>query len=103
MKQTSSIKHLAKARPDQDQTDWNAVRQLTDADIAVAVATDSDAAPIADAAWFAKARVTIPEKKPVSLRLDTDVLAFFQQAGPRYQTRINQVLRAYMDAHKKSA
>jgi uncharacterized protein (DUF4415 family) len=30
-------------------------------------------------------------------------LAFFQEAGPRYQTRINQVLRAYVEAHKKRA
>jgi uncharacterized protein (DUF4415 family) len=101
MKQIPSTKHSAKPRP--DQTDWNKVRQLTDADIAAAVADDPDAAPIADAAWFAKARVTIPDKKPVSLRLDSDILAFFQEAGPRYQTRINQVLRAYVEAHKKRA
>ena len=92
-----------KARSERDETDWDAVRHLTDDDVKAAVADDPDAAPILDAAWFAKARVAIPEKKPISLRLDSDILAYFQQGGPRYQTRINQVLRAYVEAHKKSA
>ena len=32
-------------------------------------------------------------KKPVSLRLDTDVLAFFRKRGRGWQTRINDALR----------
>jgi uncharacterized protein (DUF4415 family) len=38
-------------------------------------------------------------KRQVTLRLDADVLDYFRHAGTRYQTRINQVLRAYMQAH----
>ena len=46
--------------------------------------------------------LVIPEpKKPVSLRLDQDVLDFFKSQGKGYQTRINAVLRAYMDAQQK--
>lgn len=37
-------------------------------------------------------------KHPISLRLDADVLAWFRKQGPRYQSRINAVLRAYMTA-----
>ncbi len=37
-------------------------------------------------------------KSQVTLRLDRDVLAYFRQKGARYQTRINNVLRAYMHA-----
>ena len=37
-----------------------------------------------------------PVKKLKSLRLDEDVLAYFQAQGPGYQTRINRVLRAAM-------
>ena len=37
-------------------------------------------------------------KKMISLRLDVDVLAFFQDGGKGYQTRINAVLRSYMKA-----
>jgi uncharacterized protein (DUF4415 family) len=40
-------------------------------------------------------------KKPISLRLDPDVLAFFKAQGPGYQTRINAVLRTYMAARTK--
>ena len=38
-----------------------------------------------------------PLKKPVTLRLDADVLAWFKKDGRRYQTRINQALRAVME------
>ena len=54
--------------------------------------------------WFAKAvkGAHIPEKRPVSLRLDDDVVDFFKSEGSRYQTRINAVLRAYMENRKKA-
>jgi uncharacterized protein (DUF4415 family) len=38
-----------------------------------------------------------PLKKPVTLRLDADVLAWFKKDGRRYQTRINQALRKVME------
>jgi len=37
-----------------------------------------------------------PLKKPVTLRLDADVLAWFKKQGRGYQTRINQALRQLM-------
>ncbi|HYM78422.1 MAG TPA: BrnA antitoxin family protein [Candidatus Dormibacteraeota bacterium] len=37
-----------------------------------------------------------PLKKPVTLRLDADVLAWFKKEGRRYQTRINTGLRKVM-------
>ena len=37
-----------------------------------------------------------PLKKPVTLRLDADVLAWFKRDGKRYQTRINAALRKVM-------
>ena len=36
------------------------------------------------------------KKTPISLRVDDDVLAWFRELGPRYQTHMNGVLRAYM-------
>ena len=38
------------------------------------------------------------EKKPVSLRIDEDILEFFKKDGPGYQSRINAVLKAYVEA-----
>ena len=37
-----------------------------------------------------------PVKRQVSLRLDADVLAWFQRGGRGYQTRINRALRKLM-------
>ena len=37
-----------------------------------------------------------PVKKPVTLRLDADVLEWFQRDGRGYQTRINVALRKAM-------
>jgi uncharacterized protein (DUF4415 family) len=45
----------------------------------------------------------IPEenKRQITLRIDADVLAFFKRTGRRYQTRMNEVLRSYMNAHQQ--
>ena len=43
-----------------------------------------------------------PLKKPVTLRLDADVLAWFKKDGRRYQTRINTALRKVMEREKKA-
>lgn len=42
-----------------------------------------------------------PLKKPVTLRLDADVLAWFKKDGSRYQTRINSALRKIMEREMK--
>jgi uncharacterized protein (DUF4415 family) len=44
-----------------------------------------------------------PLKKPVTLRLDADVIAWFKREGRRYQTRINKALRKVMEREMKSA
>lgn len=91
-------------RKHRDRTDWARVERLTDAEIEAAVASDPDAAPIMTEEWFRQAKVMPPLiKKGVFLRLDPDVVAWFKAGGPRYQTRMNGVLRAYMLANRKSA
>jgi len=42
-----------------------------------------------------------PLKKPVTLRLDADVIAWFKKDGRRYQTRINAALRTVMEREMK--
>ncbi|MFZ1139407.1 MAG: BrnA antitoxin family protein [Candidatus Sulfotelmatobacter sp.] len=44
-----------------------------------------------------------PIKKPITLRLDADVLAWFRRDGRRYQTRINGALRRVMEREMKEA
>jgi|SRR5579859_1555689 len=43
-----------------------------------------------------------PLKKPVTLRLDADVIAWFKKDGTRYQTRINAALRKVMEREMKA-
>jgi len=40
----------------------------------------------------------LPGKQQVTLRIDADVLSWFKAQGPRYQSRINRLLREYMEA-----
>ena len=42
------------------------------------------------------------KKSLISIRLDDDVIAFFKRQGSGYQTRINAVLRDYMEYHQKA-
>jgi uncharacterized protein (DUF4415 family) len=85
------------------RTDWARIDALTDEEIAAAVRDDPDAAPIADEEWFAGATIVMPKaKEQISIRLDTDVLEHFRKY-PRYQTRINAILRAAMEHEKKAS
>jgi uncharacterized protein (DUF4415 family) len=43
-----------------------------------------------------------PLKKPVTMRVDADVLDWFKRGGQRYQTRINQALRKVMVQEMKA-
>ncbi|MGB8427476.1 MAG: BrnA antitoxin family protein [Desulfobacterales bacterium] len=45
----------------------------------------------------------LPTKAQVTLRIDFDVLEWFKDSGKRYQTRINKILRAYMEECQGSA
>lgn len=58
--------------------------------------------PELDAAFFEKAVIVLPKPKAsVSIRLDQEVLDWFKSQGKGYQTRINALLRAYMEAQTK--
>jgi uncharacterized protein (DUF4415 family) len=60
----------------------------------------SDAPSRPNAIWM-KAATQLPNtKQQITLRLDAEVLEFFKHTGKRYQSRINAVLRAYVEAHK---
>lgn|SRR5512140_1918735 len=44
-----------------------------------------------------------PLKKPITVRIDADVLAWFKKDGKRYQTRINTALRKVMEKEMRQA
>jgi len=53
---------------------------------------------------FFKNAILLPDtKKPVTIRLDPDVLWFFCKQGNRYKTAINSVLRKYVEAQTRNS
>jgi uncharacterized protein (DUF4415 family) len=52
--------------------------------------------------FWKNARVVMPHgKTSVHLRLDSDIVEWFKATGKGHLTRMNAVLRAYVEAHKK--
>lgn len=80
-------------------TDLKRLRALRDKD------NDLSENPEVTPEMFAKAivrrgLVTAPPKEQVTLRLDADVPKWFRSQGKGYQTQINALLRAYVDARR---
>jgi len=74
------------------KTDWTRIDAMSDAEI------DTSDIPPLDENFFANAEVRMPKRKEsITIRLDPDVLSWFRNFGKGYQTRINAVLRAYME------
>ncbi len=85
----------------EDRTDWAAVHAKTEEDLARDTASDPAWDGIPDD-WYKDAVLVIPEpKKLLSLRLDSDIVEWFRSKGPGYQTRINAVLRSFIDQDAK--
>ena len=63
----------------------------------------SDAPYLPDAIWSKAAADLTLTKQQITLRIDAEVLEFFKHTGKRYQSRINAVLRSYVEARKASA
>lgn len=58
-----------------------------------------DISELGDDAFLKNAELNIPRKQIVTIRLDADVLDWFKKQGKGYQTRINKLLRSYMEAN----
>jgi uncharacterized protein (DUF4415 family) len=41
-----------------------------------------------------------PRKQDIHIRIDADVLNWFKETGKGYQTRINDVLRAFVESRR---
>lgn len=87
----------------EDRTDWARLAAMTDEDIERAVAGDPDTF-IPDEEFFRNAQVILPQdrsKQPITMRVSPRVLDFFKKDGERgYQSRMNAVLEAYVEAQE---
>jgi uncharacterized protein (DUF4415 family) len=87
----------------ESRTDWARVDAMTEAELEAAIASDPDWADI-PRDWYEHATPHYPEalRQEVRLRLDPDVLAWFERQGPGYQARINAALCAFVQAHARA-
>ena len=69
------------------RTDWGRLNEMADEEIDY-----SEIPPLTDE-FFARAKLILPN----SVEIDPDVLAWFRQSGRDYPTRINQILREYIE------
>lgn len=100
----SSTSRKSKTDPidNTDHTNYERLHAMKDEDI------DFSDNPEMTPEMFASAVVRrnfkpIPRKKQLTLRIDSDVVEWYQKQGPGYQTRINSLLRAYMKEHQRTS
>ncbi len=84
------------SRPTRGRANLERLRSQTEEEIAAT--SPSDLGKLPSDFWDRAIIVTPPAKEAISLRVDQDVLAWFRAGGAGYQTRMNAVLRAYMEA-----
>ena len=87
------------------RTDWPRLKAMSEKDITEAAAGDADALPMDDP--FLEAARRLPPsallkegKRQITLRLDAEVLDWFRSFGAGYQSRMNAVLKAYVQTHR---
>ena len=84
-----------------DRTNLKRLDSLTDEEIEQAARSDADTL-LLEECDMASLEVVMPgRKQSISLRVDSDVLAYFKSFGKGYQTRMNAVLRTYMQAQQR--
>jgi uncharacterized protein (DUF4415 family) len=85
--------------PRRGRADLTRLREMSEDEIART--SPEELADLPADFWDDAEIVTPQTKEAISLRVDQDVLEWFRQGGPRYQSRINAVLRSYMTAEKR--
>ena len=85
----------------ESRTDFASLRAKTAAELERDIAGDPDFKDVPKN-WYETAEAVMPvPKKLLSLRIDNDIVDWFQRQGPGYQTRINAVLRAFVQHAEK--
>ena len=92
---TTRKRSQAPPAPTQGRADLARLRRTSEAEIARTA--PAELRDIPDDFWQDARVVTPVAKEAISIRLDQDVIAWFRASGPRYQSRINAVLRSYVE------
>ena len=82
-------------------TDWARVDAMTETELEASIAADPD--DVHDTPDWSQAVLGLPPRKEhINIRIDADVLAWFKQTGRGYQTRMNNVLRAFVESRRQT-
>jgi uncharacterized protein (DUF4415 family) len=83
----------------EDRTDWARVDAMTEEELEASIDYEEEG----EIDW-STLQVGFPgPKQQLTVRFDSDVIAWFKAQGAGYQTRMNAVLRSYVDAQRKRA
>ena len=89
----------AMRRRGESRTDWPKVDAMTEGELEASITADPD--DVHEAPDWSQAIPGLPPRKEhINIRIDTDVLAWFRQTGRGYQTRMNNVLRAFVESRR---
>jgi uncharacterized protein (DUF4415 family) len=95
-KQAARLRHRGASR-----TDWSKVDGMSEAALERSIAADAD--DVHEPVDWTTAVSGLPlPKEPIKLRIDSDVLSWFRATGRGYQTRMNNVLRAFVESRRSS-
>lgn len=96
-----SAEELAeKRRRGDSRSDWARAAAMTREEIETDIASDPD--EVGAALDWERVSIELPQPKAeLHMRIDRDVLDFFRKAGRGYQTRINAVLRSYVERARR--
>jgi len=98
---TSLDEALERIARGESRTDWARVDAMTDEEIEAQMRDDPDWKDLIDIDWSNATIVYPVVKQALSIRLDKEVVDFFKATGKGYQTRMNAVLRHYMQEKQK--
>jgi uncharacterized protein (DUF4415 family) len=91
----------AKRRRGESRTDWAKVDSMSADELEASIAADPDDVH-EEADWSQAVEGLPPRKEHINIRLDADVLDWFRKTGKGYQTRINNVLRAFVESRRRT-
>ncbi len=95
-----TAEQAAKIAAAEDRTDWARVNSLPQSE--VERLADEEDGPLPDDWAETIVFSTAEPKQDVHIRLDAAVLRWFKAEGPGYQTRINEVLAAFVASRRKA-
>lgn len=101
--------HIAHASAEQIQamrdrgesrSDWRSAEAMSEEE--VERLADEEDGPLPEG-WESTVEIGVPERRQaIHIRLDPEVLRWFKARGPGYQTRINAVLRTFVQARQRA-